>query len=74
MPTAFPRAIVYDPARECHLTVVVRRDLSYFSYFCADHNSEDRFPLDSLERFREIVKRSECMQVCSWLEVHDDGL
>jgi hypothetical protein len=69
VPTAFPRAIVYDPAAECHLTVVIRRDLGMFSYFCADHGTEEEFPLSCLEEFKRTAAELQSTQIVSWLEV-----
>jgi hypothetical protein len=71
VPTAFPRAIVYDPAKECHLTVVIRRDAGFFSYFCADHSTEEEFPLYCLEAFKESAAALENTQIVSWLEVEE---
>jgi hypothetical protein len=73
MPTAFPRAVVYDVAAECHLTVLVRRDKDFFSYFCADHGTEERFPLLKLESFKQWLAAEPVIQVCSWVEVVDNG-
>lgn len=73
MPTGFPRVILYDPKMECHLTVVVRHDHGMFSYFCADHGTEEVFPLSMLEQFKETYKGFNDVQVVSWIEVTDDG-
>jgi hypothetical protein len=74
MPTGVPRAIVYDPAFACHLSVVVRRDKSCFSFFCGDHDVLEEFPIGELAKFRRILAKQTDVQVVSWIEVTDDGL
>lgn len=73
MPTAFPRAVMYDVMAECHLTVVVRHDKGFFSFFCADHGTEERFPMSKLAAFKQLLASDPLMQTCSWLEVVDNG-
>jgi len=73
MPTGFPRVVVYDPWASCHITAVVRRDKGYVTYWCADHGTEERFPLDHVARVRDALETTEGLQVVSWIEVTDDG-
>jgi hypothetical protein len=74
MPTGFPRAIVYDPMARCHVTIVVRRDLGYISYWCAEHGTDERYPLDCVSSLCDWLKVQSDLQVVSWIEVTDDGL
>lgn len=73
MATAFPRAIIYDRTKECHVTVLVRRDKGFIKYMCADHGVNDNYPMRYMDDLRRELAALPNTQVVCWVEVTDNG-
>lgn len=71
MSVQFPKAVIWDGSKSCHIVIHVRRQRGDFVYACLDCVESSVYPLGMLDPLREYLRGRDDGQVLLWIE--DNG-